>query len=271
MREEKTVPVSRVGFVGAGRMGTPMVARLVEAGHDVRVLARSDDKRVALSRLGADAVTDLGAATTGADFVVVCVFDDDQVKDLCLKGALVAGMAPGSILIIHTTGSPKTATSIATTHEHVAVIDAPVSGGPQDIAAGAVTLFVGGDDDAFERAGAVLNSYGDPVLHTGPTGTGQMVKLVNNTLFAAQIALVAEGVRLAARLGVEEKPLLDALMHGSAQSRVLSMIARTGSADAFRSAVGEFIGKDIAVVRETLKELQADLGQLEDMLSAATA
>ena len=98
--------MSRVGFVGAGRMGTPMVARLVEAGHDVRVLARSDDKRVALSRLGADAVTDLGAATTGADFVVVCVFDDDQVKDLCLKGALVAGMAPGSILIIHTTGSP---------------------------------------------------------------------------------------------------------------------------------------------------------------------
>ncbi|PRC57619.1 6-phosphogluconate dehydrogenase, partial [Mycobacterium sp. ITM-2017-0098] len=85
-------------------------------------------------------------------------------------------------------------------------------------------------------------------------------KLVNNTMFAAQIGLVAEGVRLGARLGVDEKPLLNALTHGSAQGRVLSMIASAGSADAFISRVGEFIGKDVEVVRRTVAELGGDLG-----------
>ncbi|MCG7579260.1 2-hydroxy-3-oxopropionate reductase [Mycobacterium sp. THAF192] len=262
--------MTRVGFVGAGRMGTPMVTRLVGAGHEVRVLARAGEKAAALAEQGAEPVTDLAAVATGADVVVVCVFSDDQVKELCLDGDLVAGSAPGSVLILHTTGSPKTAQSIATKHHHVAVIDAPVSGGPHDIAAGAVTLFVGGDDEALERARPVLSSYGDPILHTGPTGTGQAVKLVNNTLFAAQIGLVTEAVRLASRLGVGETPLLNALTHGSAESRVLSMIARTGSAEAFLAAVSEFIGKDIAVVRDTVDDLNDDLGEFDGILKTVT-
>ncbi|HEY9264460.1 MAG TPA: NAD-binding protein, partial [Mycobacterium sp.] len=151
--------------------------------------------------------------------------------------------------------------------DHVDVVDAPVSGGPHDIAAGSVTLFVGGSDDAVARVRPVLEAYGDPILHAGPTGAGQLVKLVNNTLFAAQIGLVAEGVRLGSRLGVEEGPLLTALTHGSAQSRVLSMIASAGSADAFISAVGEFISKDVAVVRNTVGELGGDLGDLEPLVN----
>ena len=260
-----------VGFVGAGRMGTPMVARLVDAGHEVRVLARADEKAAALAEQGAEPVTGLTAVTAGADVVVVCVFSDDQVEELCLDGELVAGMAPDSVLILHTTGSPKTAQSIASEHRQVAVIDAPVSGGPHEIAAGAVTLFVGGDDDAVRRARPVLTSYGDPILHTGPTGTGQAVKLVNNTLFAAQIGLVTEAVRLASRLGVDEAHLLNALTHGSAESRVLSMIARAGSAEAFLAAVSQFIGKDIAVVRDTVTSLDGDLGDFDAILKAVTA
>ena len=271
LREDQSNPMTRVGFVGAGRMGTPMVTRLVGAGHEVRVLARSDEKATALAEQGAEPVTDLTAVTAGADVVVVCVFSDDQVKELCLAGELVAGSAPGSVLVLHTTGSPKTAQSIATEHRHVAVIDAPVSGGPHDIAAGTVTLFVGGDDDAVQRARSVLSSYGDPILYTGPTGTGQAVKLVNNTLFAAQIGLVTEAVRLASRLGVDEAPLLSALTHGSAQSRVLSMIAGAGSAEAFLAAVSEFISKDIAVVRDTVTDLEGDLGEFDAVLKAVTA
>ena len=267
--------MSRVGFVGAGRMGAPMVARLVECGHDVRALARSDEKCTAVAQLGAEPVTDLAAVASGAQTVVVCVFSDDQVRALCLDGELASGMEPGATLVVHTTGSPKTAKAIAAGHGHIDVLDAPVSGGPHDIAAGSVTLFVGGDDRALDRARPVLASYGDPILHAGPTGSGQVVKLVNNTLFAAQIGLVAEGVRLGSALGVAEEPLLDALTHGSAQSRVLSMIAQAGSADAFLAAVGEFIGKDIAVVRDTLNDLQAslegNLGELERIIDAVTA
>lgn len=263
--------MSRVGFVGAGRMGTPMVARLVAAGHDVRVLARSDAKCTALVELGAEPVTDLAAVAAGANVVVVCVFTDDQVKELCVDGGLVAGMAPESTLVLHTTGSPRTAQSIATQYGHVGVVDAPVSGGPHDIAAGAVTLFVGADDDTLDHIRPVLASYGDPILHAGPPGSGQVVKLINNALFAAQIGLVSEAVRLGRTLGIAEEPLLNALTHGSGQSRVLSMIAAAGSTESFISRAGEFIGKDIAVVRAIVAGLDGDLGELERLVSAVTA
>ncbi|OAN38633.1 NAD(P)-dependent oxidoreductase [Mycolicibacterium iranicum] len=263
--------MTQVGFVGAGRMGTPMVARLVGAGHQVTALGRTEETRAAIAGLGASAVATVADVVDGADVVVVCLFTDDQVSRLCLDGELVAMMVPGSSLVLHTTGSPKTAQIIASTHQHVDVIDAPVSGGPHDIAAGTVTLFAGGDDAAFERTRTVLASYADPILHTGPTGTGQIVKLVNNTLFAAQIALVAQGVRLGSRLGVDEEGLLNALVHGSAQSRVLSMVAAAGSTEKFVSAVGEFIGKDVEVVRETVAGLGGDLGELDRLVRTVTA
>ncbi|HTY28206.1 MAG TPA: NAD-binding protein, partial [Mycobacterium sp.] len=173
-------------------------------------------------------------------------------------------------LVLHTTGSPRTAQSLAERGRPggVAVVDAPVSGGPHDIAAGRVTVFAGGDDDAVQKALPVLSSYADPVLHVGPTGSGQLVKLVNNTLFAAQIGTVAEAVRLAGRLGVDEATLLSALPHGSGTSRALTSIAAAGSAERFIAAVGEFIGKDVAVVRATVAELGGDLGLLDEVVDA---
>jgi 3-hydroxyisobutyrate dehydrogenase-like beta-hydroxyacid dehydrogenase len=259
-----------VGFVGAGRMGAPMVARLVAAGHTVRAVGRTAEKRSAVAALGATPVDDPAGAADGANVVVVCVFTDEQVRRLCLDGDLVKGMRPGATLVVHTTGSPRTAQAIAERFSHVDVVDAPVSGGPHDIAAGSVTLFVGGPDDAVTRLTPLLSAYGDPILHAGGTGAGQLVKLVNNTLFAAQIGLVREGTRLGARLGVGEGPLLTALTHGSSQSRVLSMIAAAGSTGAFTSAVGEFIGKDVAVVRDTVAELGGDLGLLDALVDAGT-
>jgi 3-hydroxyisobutyrate dehydrogenase-like beta-hydroxyacid dehydrogenase len=258
--------VSRVGFVGAGRMGGPMVRRLAEAGHDVRALGRTPEKCSAVQAFGAQAVTDLAAVARDADVVIVCVFTDEQARQVCLDGGLVRAMAPGAVLVIHTTGSPRTAEAIA--QRGIQVVDAPVSGGPHDIAAGHVTLFVGGDGEAVARVEPVLSAYADPFLHVGPVGAGQLVKLVNNTLFAAQIGLVAEGVRLGDRLGLDESALLEALTHGSASSRALGIIARAGSAAAFIDSVGDFIGKDVAVARETVAELGGDLRPLDDMMRA---
>lgn len=260
----------KVGFVGAGRMGAPMVRRLVDAGHDVTVLGRTPEKLTAAAELGASPAENLAELGRDADAVVVCVFTDDQVRQVCLTDDLLGAMPAGSVLVLHTTGSPRTAEAIAEragTHG-VAVIDAPVSGGPHDIAAGTVTLYIGGDDDAVRRVHPLLSSYGDPVLHVGPLGFGQRVKLINNTLFAAQIGIVAEAVRLAGRLGVDEATLLSALPHGSGTSRALDSIARVGSAAGFIGAVGEFIGKDVAVVRATVADLGSDLGLLDEVVDA---
>ncbi len=258
--------MTRVGFVGTGRMGAPMVRRLVDAGHEVRALGRTPEKRQAVGNLGASAVLEPAAVADGAGAVIVCVFTDEQVRQVCLESDLIAAMPPGAVLVIHTTGSPRTAQAI--TDLGVDVVDAPVSGGPHDVAAGRVTLFVGGEDDAVARVHPLLSTYGDPVLHVGRTGAGQLVKLINNALFAAQIGLVSEGVRLGGVLGISEPALLEALTHGSADSRALGNITRAGSAAAFIDTVGDFIGKDVAVVRETIAELGGDLGALADVVDA---
>jgi 2-hydroxy-3-oxopropionate reductase len=220
----------KVGFIGAGRMGRPMVARLAEAGHEVRVLGRSAEKRTAIAQLGAKAVADIAEVGAPADAVMVCVFTDEQVQQVCLDSNLLATMASGPAVVVHTTGSPRTVEAIAThaASHGVGVVDAPVSGSPHAAAAGALTLFVGGADDAVARLRPVLSCYGDPVLHVGPLGAGLKVKLVNNALFAAHIGVLSGAVELGARLGVPEAVLLAALPHGSAASRVLEIVAAAG-------------------------------------------
>jgi 3-hydroxyisobutyrate dehydrogenase-like beta-hydroxyacid dehydrogenase len=246
-----------------------MVARLVEAGHGVRALARPPDdhaKRRDLEQLGASAVNDVTEAAAQADVVVLCVFTDEQVRQVCLDSVLLPSMPPGSALVVHTTTSPKTIEAIAARADDVDVVDAPVSGGPHDIAAGKLTLFVGGTDDTVARVRPILGCYGDPVLHVGPSGAGQKVKLVNNALFVGHIGLLAESIQLGERLGVSESTVLAALVHGSATSRVLNIVAARGSVASFIEVAGEFVGKDVAVVRSIAEELGSDLGALDDVI-----
>jgi 3-hydroxyisobutyrate dehydrogenase-like beta-hydroxyacid dehydrogenase len=258
----------KVGFIGAGRMGRPMVARLVEAGHDVRAVSRTADKRRDLAQLGATPVTEVADAGAQADVVVLCVFTDEQVRQVCLDSALLPTMRSGSTLVVHTTTSPTTIEAISARAGDVDVVDAPVSGGPHDVAAGKLTLFVGGKDDTVDRVRPILGCYGDPILHVGPRGAGQKVKLVNNALFAGHIGLLAESIRLGERLGVPESTLLSALTHGSATSRVLDIVAATGSVASFIEVAGEFVGKDVAVVRDIAAELGSNLGALHDAIEA---
>jgi 3-hydroxyisobutyrate dehydrogenase-like beta-hydroxyacid dehydrogenase len=181
-------------------------------------------------------------------------------------------MPEGSVLVLHTTGSPRTAQAIAASDiaraRNIGVLDAPVSGGPHDIAAGHLTLLVGGDQARLDRAKPVLDAYGDPVLHLGPVGSGQAVKLVNNALFAANIGLVAAAAGLGNQLGIDERALLSALQHGSSSSRALAGAAARGSAAGFATAIAEFLGKDVAVVRTVAAEFGTDLGVLSDAIAA---
>ena len=248
-------------------MGGAMVRRLVAAGHHVNVLARSAEKAAAITELGATPVADLAAVCARADAVVICVFTHEQVREVA--EALVPALPRGCVVVIHTTGSPYTAEAIAA--RGVNVIDAAVSGGPHDIAAGRLTLFVGGSDAAVERARPVLASYGEPIIHAGQPGAGQRVKLINNALFAAQIGLISAAAELGAQLGIPESTLLTALPHASSGSRALDSIARAGSVAAFRTVVGEFLHKDIAAVRAVAAELGTGLGVLDTIIDTGMA
>jgi 3-hydroxyisobutyrate dehydrogenase-like beta-hydroxyacid dehydrogenase len=260
----------RIGFIGAGRMGRPMVRRLIDAGCDVRVLGRSTETRRVLEAEGVPVVTDVSDLAHGADAVLVCVYNDEQVRQVCLDGDLLHRMSSGSTLVVHTTGSPRTVEAIAAraASRGVDVVDSPVSGGPHDVAVGRVTLFVGGADDTVARMRPVLCTYGDPVLHVGPLGAGQLVKLINNALFASQIGLLSEAIRLGSQLGVAEQVLLNALPHGSAASRAVTFAVTRGSVATVAKALGDFVGKDVDVVRKVASELGADLGALNSGLDA---
>lgn len=259
--------MTRVGFVGVGRMGGPMVSRLVESGHDVRALGRTEERRRAVTALGAQAIAGIHDIARDADVLIVCVFTDEQVAQVCSPGVLSA-MSAGAALVVHTTGSPRTVQTIAARSPGIDILDAPVSGAPHNIATSSLTLFVGGPDDAVSRVRPVLAAYGDPILHVGPVGAGQAVKLTNNALFAAQIGLLREAIALGDRLGVAEDRLLKAITHGSGASTVAGFVAAGGSVDTFVERTNEFIGKDIEVVHKIVAELGANLGLLDDVINA---
>jgi 3-hydroxyisobutyrate dehydrogenase-like beta-hydroxyacid dehydrogenase len=250
-----------------------MVDRLVAAGHEVAVLGRSRQAREALQSAAARPVAEASAVAAQADVVCVCVFNDDQVRSIAIEGGLINAVPEGGVLVIHTTGSPRTAQAIgaAGAARGVRVIDSPVSGGPHDIAAGHITLLVGGADADVDRARPVLSAYGDPILHVGPLGAGQAVKLVNNAVFAANIGLVAQAVRLGEQLGVSEEGLLAALPHGSAASMGLTVAAGRDSVATSARMLAEFLGKDIKVVREVAAELGATLGVLDAAIAELEA
>jgi 3-hydroxyisobutyrate dehydrogenase-like beta-hydroxyacid dehydrogenase len=250
-------------------MGLPMVRRLTAAGHEVRALGRTPEAR----RLIAEAAPEVRTAggirdvTEGAEAVLVCVFADDQVRAVCLDPALLGTLAPDAVVVVHTTGSPVTVEAIAA--RGARVVDAPVSGGPHDIAAGRLTLFAGGAEDDVRRVRPALGAYADPVLHMGALGAGQRVKLLNNALFTAQLGLLGEAVRLAQAIGVDESALLTALPHASAESRVARAAATRGSVAEFTDSVRSFLDKDVAVVRKIAAELGTDLGLLDEAIRAA--
>ncbi|NSL42688.1 NAD(P)-dependent oxidoreductase [Streptomyces sp. 8P21H-1] len=263
-------PVRRIGFAGAGRMGLPMMRRLVTTGHEVCAVGRTPERRAALAAEGVMPVERVVDAAEGVDAFIVCVFSDRQVQEVCLADGLFDAIPPGAALVVHTTVSPYTVREIAERGRAlaIAVLDAPVSGGPHDITAGRLTVFAGGDEATVQRLRPVLTAYANPVLLVGPVGAGQSVKLVNNALFSAQLGLLTEAVRLGCELGVDEAVLLDALGHGSAKSRSLSGAASRGSANRFISDVQEFVDKDVTVVRQTADRLGARLGALEPALAA---
>jgi 3-hydroxyisobutyrate dehydrogenase-like beta-hydroxyacid dehydrogenase len=261
----------KIGLIGAGRMGRPILDRLVAAGYDASVLVRGVKAREAAIADGLSWRETVGELVDDADLVVVIVLDDAQVRDVCLgSGGALAAMKPGAVLVQHTTSDPATAQLLEAEGaiRGVRVLDAALSGGPHDIAAAALTLWIGGDEAVMEDVRPVLKSYASPIIHVGPCGNGQRVKLVNNALFVAQVGLAIEAVRVAASLGIQEHAILSALQNGSGASRALSIVANGGSVSAIPGRLGPLMLKDVTMVREMAQRVGLDLGAIGTVLSS---
>jgi 3-hydroxyisobutyrate dehydrogenase-like beta-hydroxyacid dehydrogenase len=258
--QEAVVDSSRIGFVGAGRMGLAMVERLAAAGHDLVVYVRRPETRAALEQLGVAHTSELRAAAAGADALLICVFNDEQLAEIA--GLLAEALPAGAVLASHVTGRESTLRTVARRYPGIDVVDAPVSGGPVEIRAGELTVLLGGPPSARSRAAAVVRAYADPIIETGELGTALAVKLVNNLLFAANAQLAAEAVRLGTALGLAPEPLLGALNQMSGSSQASRRAAEGASMAAFAARIAPFLRKDVATCLEQAAERGVDPGLL---------
>lgn len=204
----------RVGFAGIGRMGLPMARNVLEAGFPLTVFNRTPERADPLVEAGATLAATPAELARASDVVITMVADGDAVRAL-LDGpdGLLAGAAPGLVLAEMSTIGPLAAREIAThCAEHdVAMIDAPVSGSIAVAAAGQLTILVGGEEAALERARPVLDAMSKAVLHLGPSGTGAAIKLSINLIIGATVQSVSEALVVAEASGIEREAAYDAI------------------------------------------------------------
>jgi len=245
--------MARVAFCGLGVMGYPMAGHLAAKGHDVVVYNRSTAKADAWAaeHRGAVAATPRAAAE-GADLVFLCVGNDDDVRMVALgpEGAL-HGMARGAVLVDHTTASADVARECAAACAAHAVgfIDAPVSGGQAGAQNGMLTVMCGGDEVAFAKAEPVIRSYARSCVLLGPSGSGQLTKMVNQICIAGLVQGLAEAVNFAQHAGLDVEQVIEVISKGAAQSWQMENRALTMSQGKFDFGFAvEWMRKDLGIV-----------------------
>ena len=209
-------------FVGLGVMGYPMAGHLVSAGHDVTVYNRTASRAEAwVAEHGGTAAPTPAGAAADAEFVFVCVGNDDDVSSVTLAaGGVLESMASGSVLVDHTTASADLAQELhaAAGEQGVGFVDAPISGGQAGAENGVLTVMCGGDPADFDRAEPVIDAYAKAVTLLGGPGSGQRTKMVNQICIAGLVQGLAEGIDFARRAGLDVEQVVATISQGAAGS-----------------------------------------------------
>ncbi len=247
-----------IGFIGLGVMGAPMAGHLARAGHCVTVYNRTASRAAAwVTEYGGQAAPTPAAAAHGADVVLACVGNDDDLRAVTLgpDGAFAA-MRPGALFVDHTTVSAEIARELAAARTDLLVLDAPVSGGQAGAVNGALTIMCGGTSEAFAAAEPVLAAYAKRIGHMGPAGSGQLTKMVNQLCIAGVLQGLSEGLAFARAAGLDSDAVVDVISKGAAQSWQMDNRAAT-------MARGEFdFGFAVDWMRKDLGLVLAEAGRL---------
>lgn len=244
----------RVGFVGLGSQGAPMARRIIDEGFPTTLWARRPESLEPFAATAASVATSPAELGAVCDVLALCVVDDAGVDEVLRgPGGALAAMAPGSVVVVHSTVHPKTCLRLQDDHPEIHVIDAPVSGGGQKAADRELLVMVGGPDDVVARCRPVLETFGDPVLHVGPLGAGQEAKVLNNTIFTAQLALAAEAFELAGSRGLDQRAVATILASGSGRSYAAEIVAGMNfDLPAFAPLAGDLLAKDVGILADQI-------------------
>lgn len=221
-----THPPERIGFVGLGIMGTPMARNLLAAGFPLTVHSRSAGPVDELVEAGAARADGPAGVAAASDVTITMLPDTTDVEQVLTgSGGVIEGATPGSLVIDMSSIDPGPTRALAEAFagRDVAMLDAPVSGGEKGAIDAALSIMVGGDAAAFERARPILEALGKNIVHVGPSGAGQVCKACNQLVVAATIEAVAEALLLAERSGVDAAKVREALLGGFAGSKILEV------------------------------------------------
>jgi len=256
--------MAKVAFLGLGVMGYPMAGHLAKAGHEVTVFNRTAAKAEAWVGEHGGAMGNTPAeAARGAEFVMACVGNDDDLRSVCLgNDGAFAGMAPDTVFVDHTT------VSAAVTRElyakagsgQISFVDAPVSGGQAGAENGQLVIMCGGDEGAYDRASPIMDAYAKLAKRLGESGSGQLTKMVNQICIAGLVQGLSEGLHFAEKAGLDGRAVVEVIAGGAAGSWQMANRHETMIDDKFEHGFAvDWMRKDLGICLSTADETGASL------------
>ncbi|MCO4846981.1 MAG: NAD(P)-dependent oxidoreductase [Yoonia sp.] len=256
--------MAKIAFLGLGVMGYPMAGHLQAAGHDVTVYNRTAAKAQAwVDQHGGARAATPALAAKGAELVMACVGNDDDLRSVCLgdDGAF-AGMADGALFVDHTTVSSKVTHELyaAAKSKGVGFVDAPVSGGQAGAENGQLSIMCGGNIADYARAEPVMNTYAKLVRRIGDSGAGQLTKMANQIAIAGLVQGLSEALHFATKAGLDGRDVVEVISQGAAGSWQMANRYETMLDDHFEHGFAvDWMRKDLGICLETANENGASL------------
>ena len=256
--------MAKLAFLGLGVMGGPMAGHLQKAGHDVTVYNRTASKAQdwVAAHGGAMATTPREAAA-GAEFVMACVGNDDDLRSVCLgEDGAFAGMGSGAVFVDHTTVSAQVTAELyaAADAAQISFVDAPISGGQAGAENAQLSIMCGGDEGAYARAEPIMDVYAKLCRRIGPSGSGQMTKMCNQIAIAGLVQGLSEALHFAEKAGLDGRAVVEVISQGAAGSWQMSNRYETMLDDHFDHGFAvDWMRKDLGICLATANENGASL------------
>ena len=256
--------MAKLAFLGLGVMGAPMAGHLQKAGHDVTVYNRTATKAEDWAKTyGGSTAATPAAAAAGADFVMSCVGNDDDLRSVCLgETGAFAGMSPGTVFVDHTTVSAAVTRELyAAANQHqVSFVDAPISGGQAGAENAVLSIMCGGDQGAYDRALPIMEVYSKICRRIGESGAGQMTKMCNQIAIAGLVQGLSEALHFAEKAGLDGRAVVEVISQGAAGSWQMSNRYETMLDGHFEHGFAtDWMRKDLGICLSTADETGASL------------
>ena len=256
--------MAKLAFLGLGVMGYPMAGHLAKAGHDVTVYNRTSTKAEKwVAQHGGVMAATPALAAAGADFVMSCVGNDDDLRAVCLgKDGAFGTMAAGAVFVDHTTVSAKITHILASeaSGKNLSFIDAPISGGQAGAENGVLSIMCGGDADVYARAEPIMEVYSKICRRIGESGAGQMTKMCNQIAIAGLVQGLSEALNFAEKAGLDGRAVVEVISQGAAGSWQMQNRYETMIDDHFEHGFAvDWMRKDLGICLDTANETGAAL------------